>query len=333
MLAVVASPNLSEPPLRLTHVPEPAVKKGWVTVRLRAAALNRLDRMMLDDRPSLGRPSILGSDGAGIVHEVGTGVHGVHPGQEVVISPSMFWGDDMASPGSEYEILGSPTDGTHAELVTVPAENVLSKPDRLNWAEAAALPMAGVTAWRALVTRGGLVSGETVIIGAASSGVGTFAVQIAKELGARVVAITSANRADAVRSLGADAVVLRTQSGMRPNLAKVAGNADLALDPTGALWQPFADALRPGGRLVAVGKMAADQAAIRVQSVYWKQLDIRGSSMGSPRDFDALMRHVETAGWSPVIDSSFPLERINDAYSRLDSPDRVGKVTIAMPGA
>jgi NADPH:quinone reductase-like Zn-dependent oxidoreductase len=237
------------------------------------------------------------------------------------------------APSGPVEILGSPTDGTHAELVMVPAENVVPKPERLSWAQAAALPMAGVTAWRALVSRGGLVSGETVIVGAASSGVGTCAIQIAKELGARVVAVTSANRADALRSLGADAVVLRTESGLSAALAQVAGNADLALDPTGALWQPFADALRPGGRLVAVGKMAADQAAIRVQSVYWKQLDIRGSSMGSPRDFDALMRHVATSAWSPVIDSAFPLERINDAYSRLDSPDRVGKVIIAMPGA
>lgn len=333
MLAAVTSPNLSEQPLRLMEVPEPTLRPGWVTVRLHASALNRLDRMLLDDRPSLGRQSILGSDGAGIVAELGDGVAGVDVGQAVVISPSMFWGDDLASPGPEYEILGSPTDGTHAELVAVPAENVFPKPVRLTWFEAAALPLAGVTAWRALVTRGGLAPGETVIIGAASSGVGSFAVQIAKDLGARVVAVTSSKREDAARSLGADAVVLRAASDLSEVLSTVAGGADLALDPTGGLWQPLADTLRPGGRLVAVGKMASDNATVRVRTVYWKQLDIRGSSMGSPSDFKALLRHVETSTWSPVIDSVFPLERINEAYGRLDADDRVGKVVIAMPVA
>ena len=328
MRAAIVSPDLSEPALRLARLPQPRPQAGWVRVRLHAAALNQLDHMMVQDRASLGRPSVLGSDGAGVVNAVGQGVTSVAPGDEVVISPSLFWGDDATHPGPDYEILGAPTDGTHAEFVVVPAANVAPKPGRLSWEQAAALPMAGMTAWRALVTRGRLSRGETVVVGAAASGVGTFAVQIAKALGARVIAVTSKPRADAVRELGADDVVLRTRGDFGSALADAAQGADVALDPSGALWQPLADALRPAGRLVVVGKAGADIGVLRVQSLYWKQLDVLGSSMGSPADFTAYLDHVSTATWSPRVDSVYPLERVADAYERLNAPTRVGKVVL-----
>jgi NADPH:quinone reductase-like Zn-dependent oxidoreductase len=275
---------------------------------------------------------VYGADGAGVVHEVGpeAGPHGPAVGDEVVISPSLFWGDDEHAPGEAYEILGSPTDGTHAELVAVPAENVHPKPDHLSWDQAAALPLAGLTAWRGLVTRGRLTEGESVVVGAASSGVGSTAIQVAHAHGARVVAVTSGPaKAAAALALGADSVVDRREPDVAGRLAELLPDgAHLALDPTGALWQPFVDALRPGGRLVAVGKMASHLAPLRVQSVYWKQVDVLGSSMGSPRDFAALLRHVEQHRWAPVVDSVFPLGAVTDAYARLDSEDRVGKVVI-----
>ena len=334
MRAAVVSNDPQSTPLGLADVPTPEPRQGWVRVRLHRAALNRLDAMMIGQRVDLERPTIFGSDGAGVVDAVGGGVLDVEVGTAVVLSPSLWWGSDPQAPGPDYEILGSPTDGTHAEYVVVPAENVNPKPSRLSMSEAAALPMGGLTAWRGLVTRGRLTGGETVVIGAASSGVGTMAVQIAKGLGAHVVAITSAaDKADSVRHLGADHVLLRTEGGLADRLATATGGrADLALDPTGALWQPLLQALRPGGRLVAVGRMAAEVAEPRVQTVYWKQIDILGSSMGSPSDFADLLAHLEASEWAPTIDSTYPLHAINDAYARLDHPDRTGKVLLDVTG-
>jgi NADPH:quinone reductase-like Zn-dependent oxidoreductase len=342
MRAVVLHPDPFRSPLSVQDWPRPVVPPGWVLVRLKRAALNRLDEMTVRDRSDFNSPVVIGSDGAGVIVELGPGTNGhpdpqrpgatrrVHVGDEVLVSPSLWWGDDESAPGPDYEILGAPTQGTHAQYVAVPVENVYPKPVNLTWDEAAALPLAGMTAWRALVTRGRLRTGETVVIAAASSGVGAYAIQVAAALGARVIAVTgSADKALAVKTLGADEVVLRTGDDFAERLhAATGGRADLSLDPTGALWQPLLAATRPGGRLVAVGQMASPQATVRVQTVYWRQVDILGSSMGSPADFAALLDHVAAHSWRPVIDSVLPLSAIEAAYERLDAPERIGKVLL-----
>lgn len=330
MRAAVLSPRVGTDEVQVREWPEPDVPDGWVLVALRRAALNRLDAMTVADRAALPSRSVIGSDGAGVVRRLGRGVTGVRPGEDVVLSPSLWWGQDATAPGPDYEILGSPTAGTHAELVAVPAENVFAKPTRLTWDETAALPLAGLTAWRALVTRGRLTAGETVVVAASSSGVGSLAVSIAAALGAHVVAVSSSpEKLEWARFLGASEGVLRTSSDFAERLARrTGGAADLALDPTGALWGPLVGALRPGGRLVAVGRMAASRATLTVQAVYWKQVDVLGSSMGSPKDFAQLLAHVERASWRPLVDSVFPLQQIGAAYRRLDAPDRVGKVVL-----
>lgn len=329
MRAAVTTTIPTDRPVRVTDWPDPALPPGWALVQLRAAALNRLDQMLLDNRSSLPGPSILGSDGAGTVTAIGEGAD-VEIGTEVVISPSLYWGAGDHAPHEDYEILGSPTHGTHAQLVAVPAENLYPKPNRLTWAETAALPMAGLTAWRALVARGRLQRGETVVVAAASSGVGSFAIQIAAGLGAKVIAVSSSeSKQEAAWSMGADVVVRRDHPEFIDTLvAATEGRADLALDPTGALWQPLLQSLRSGGRLVVVGKMASESATARVQTVYWKQVDILGSSMGSPRDFAAFLTHVNQASWTPLVDSTHPLDEIHAAYARLDSPARIGKVVL-----
>lgn len=333
MRAAVIGTQANEAPVSVMEVPQPRAVGDWAVVRLKRASLNRLDAMMLEGRTSEAPGSIFGSDGAGIIHELGPEVpatSGLAVGDEVIISPSLNWGPDERFPSDDYEILGSPTHGTHAEYVTVPGVNLHAKPGHLTWDEAASLPMAGLTAWRALVTRGRLAEGETVIIGAASSGVGTAAVQIAAAAGAHVVAVTaSKDKAREAIDLGAAAVADRTSPGFANELAvATGGGADLALDPTGMLWQPFVDALKPAGRLVVVGRMATPVGELRVQSVYWKQVDVLGSSMGSPRDFSDLLTHVSAQGWAPRVDSVFGLSDIAAAYERLDDPARVGKVVL-----
>ena len=337
MKAAVVNGPLASRPVEVRELPEPKPRPHWVTVRLRHAALNRLDAMQLATRSDDDAGAVFGSDGAGEVTQAGEALAaepGLSPGSSALILPSLFWGPRADAPGPRYEILGSPTHGTHAQYVTVPAANIYPKPAHLSWREAAALPMAGLTAWRSLMTRGRLQPGETVIVGAASSGVGSLAIQIAVASGARVIAITSTDdKAARALELGAAAVVDRTAADLADELRRAiagigSGEADLALDPTGALWQPFVDVLRPGGRLVAVGRMAAAEARLRVQSVYWKQVDLLGSTMGSPTDFAAFLDHVILTGWAPVVDSAFELEDIDAAYARLDHPDRVGKVVL-----
>lgn len=335
MRAAVVNTSRTGPPVTVQEVPAPRPRPHWVTVRISHAALNRLDSMLLENREDETPGAIYGADGAGVITELGEALEprsGLSVNDPVVILPSLFWGADPKAPGEEYEILGSPTHGTHAEYVTVPAANVYPVPQHLSWAEAAALPLAGVTAWRALVTRGRLAPDETVVVGAASSGVGSIAIQIAAASGARVIAVTSSDdRAAHALKLGAAAVVDRSGPDLANQiLVHTDGGADLALDPTGALWQPLVDSLRPGGRLVAVGKVASPVGELRVQSVYWKQVDLLGSSMGSPRDFEALLLHVAAHHWTPWVDSVFGLDDINHAYARLDDPRRTGKVVLEM---
>lgn len=336
MRAAVTNVDPSAAPVEVREVPRPVPAPGWAVVRLERAALNRLDAMLLSARTNEAPGTIFGADGAGVVEEVDAQASGttIAVGDEVIISPSLFWGDAEHAPGDQYEILGSPTNGTHAELVAVPAGNLHPKPRHLSWEQAAALPLAGVTAWRALVSRGRLAAGETVLVGAASSGVGSLAIQVARAHGCRVVAVTAGSaKAEAALALGADVVVDRSESDLGDRLAAVLPHgADLALDPTGAAWQTFVDALRPGGRLVVVGQAARPSAELRVQSVYWKQVDVLGSSMGSPTDFLALLRHVSDHQWAPVVDSVFPLSDIEHAYARLDSALRIGKVVLDTTG-
>lgn len=333
MRAAIVDPDPSAVPVRAGDWPDPDVLPGWVLVRVARAGLNRNDAMWLDERHELPGPSVIGSDAAGTVAAVGAGVAGTGVGDEVLVLPSLWWGDRDDSPGEGFQLLGFPTQGTHAELVAVPAENVFPRPARLSVDEAAALPLAGVTAWRGLVTRGGLTAGETVVVTAASAGVGTFAVQIAAALGARVVAVSSSQaKLDAAARLGAAAGVLRTSVRYADELRDAVGaaGADLVLDSAGADWPTLLGALRRGGRLVSLGRTAGATATVDLFTVFWRHLSVLGSSMGSPRDFAALLAHVETSTWAPVVDDVLPLEDIAVAYARLDDPARVGKVVLAL---
>lgn len=310
--------------------PDPPRRDGEVLVRVVRAAINRLDQMTVDERADLPDPAVIGSDAAGVVEHVGSGVEGVRVGDEVVVLPSLRWGPRDDVQAADYEILGYPTQGTHAELIAVPGENVFPRPSRLSWEEAAALPLAGVTAWRAIVTRGRLRPGETMVVTAASSGVGTFAIQIGAALGARVVVVTSSEeKLEQARRIGAAAGVLRTSPDLASELLDAARGADLVVDSTGGQWPALIRALRPGGRMVVLGRKAQNDGVLPVQPLFWRQLDVLGTSMGSPRDFAALLTHVEQARWAPIIDSVFALDDVTAAYARLNDDTRFGKVVLS----
>ncbi|MDH4344894.1 MAG: zinc-binding dehydrogenase [Thermoleophilia bacterium] len=322
------------PTFALEQLPGPVAGPGEVVVSLRAAALNRRDWWIWTDPASDPLPVTLGSDGAGVVESVGGGVDGVAVGDEVVIDATLGWGDREDEPGEAFDILGSPLDGTFAEQVVVPAANVAPKPARLSWEEAAALSLAGLTAWRAVVTCAEAAPGRSLLITGAGSGVSTFAVQIAAALGAEVW-VTSGSEEKLARAaaLGAAGGVSYRDPAWPERLVELAGGPlDAAIDSYGGpSWPGALRALRRGGTLVSFGDTGAAEAAIDVSEVYWQWRRIVGTTMGSPREYRALLAHVETASWRPVVDSVFPLAEIDAAARRLDAPERFGKVVLSIP--
>jgi NADPH:quinone reductase-like Zn-dependent oxidoreductase len=310
-----------------TELPDPVPGPGEVTVDLVAASLNRRE-WWIRRGGEAALPAVLGSDGAGIVSAVGAGVSGVATGDEVVLYPGIAWGDDDAVPGEEFEILGVPSQGTYAEQIVVDGDLVWPRPPGWSWAETAALPVAGLTAWRSLVRYASATPGTTVLVTGGGGGAGTFAVQIAAALGCRVVATTSSpEKADRLRGLGASEVA----DYRKPDWSESIGLVDAVIDSVGgAAWPGALRALRPGGTLVCFGDTEGEVGEIVVADLFFKYLSVHGTTLGSPREFAALLDHCSRATWRPVIDSVFSLEETSAAHRRLDEPDRFGKIVLAI---
>ncbi len=313
--------------LQAVELPDPIPGPGEVRVDLVAAALNRRDYWIrVGGRAAL--PAVLGSDGAGIISAVGEGVNGAREGDEVVINPALGWGEREDAAGPDFRILGLPDQGTYAERIVVAAEQVRPKPKRLSWLEAAALPLAGLTAWRAVVTHAQAGPGTTLLVPGAGGGVAGFAVQIAAALGSRVlVTAGSPAKLERARSLGAAAGALYRD----PDWPEQLGPVDAVIDSVGAaVWPGALRALRPGGRLINFGDTGGDHAEVDVDRLFFAHLRIQGTTMGSPREFAALLAHVEQAEWRPAIDSVFALRDTAAAHTRLESPERFGKVVLVV---
>jgi zinc-binding alcohol dehydrogenase/oxidoreductase len=312
--------------------PELVPGPGEIVIDLRAAALNRRDlRVIAGGWPGVEAPVVPGSDGAGVVRALGSGAGGFRAGDEVLVNPALDWGDDPRVLGPGFHILGGPGDGTFAEQVCVPAANVFAKPARLSMEQAAALPLAGLTAWRAVFTRGGLHSGQSVLVHGAGAGTSTFAVQYACAAGARVF-VTSSSPDKIARSLelGAEAGFDYRADGWEAAVLEASGGGvDLVIDSAGT-WNASAKCLRAGGRVVVFGSTASPTAEMDVRGFYFRQIDIVGTMMGSPADFRALMRACETQFWTPVVDSVRPLAEAGDAFRREVAGEQFGKLVLAV---
>lgn len=308
--------------LAAEDVPDPRPHRGWRVVRLRAAALNWHDVLVRRGQYHSPLPHVPGADGAG---------HDADSGEEVVVLPSLFWGADESAPGPDWEILGDSRPGTCAELVAVPDECVLPKPPGLSWAQAAALPLVGVTAYRALFPRGGLRPGESLLVLGAGGGVSTTAVSLAVAVGARVFVTSSRDdKLERARSLGALGGVRYDEPGWPEAARELVGGRgfDVVLDSVGT-WAESLRALRPGGRLVVLGASAADRAELAVRPYYFAQHSILGTTLGSPADFAALLRLLEDQRVAPpVIDSTFGLDDVARAHERLESGEAFGKIVL-----
>lgn len=321
--------------LCLEEVPTPEPGPGEVLVALRAAALNRRDIL---DRANPQKadimPFIPGSDGAGVVAAIGSGVDRVEEGDEVVIYPLLQWGIFESHPSREFQILGGLTDGTYAQFVRIPAENVFPKPSHLSFEQAAAFPLAGLTAWRALITKARLVPGERVLIPGAGGGVATFALQIAKLAGTRVyVTSHSDEKLQKALRLGADGAVNYTSSDWSLEVRRMSeGGVEVVVDSVGAATFNYAlDLLVPGGRLVTFGTTSGSDTRLEIGQVYKKQLSVLGTLMGSPKDFVELLNAVSDGDIRPVVDSLFPIDQASDAHNRLEQYDQFGKIVLTIP--
>jgi NADPH:quinone reductase-like Zn-dependent oxidoreductase len=300
---------------------DPVAGPGEVVVELKAAAVNRRD-LLVRNPPGpayqFPLPVIPGSDGAGVRRDTG---------EEVVIYPGLAWGEREDAGGPDWRILGGPDNGTYAELVKVPEENVFQKPARFSWEEAAAFPLVGLTAWRALFAVGRLRGDETVLVLGAGSGVSTIAVSLASHLGARVLVTSSSlEKIERAKELGAAGGVLYTEEGW----PEAVGPVDLVLDSVGTTWRDSLRALRKGGRLVVFGGTGGPEVMLDVRAVYLSWQSILGTTMGSARDFAALLRMVEGGSWRPVIDSVRPLAEAEAAHDRMKSGEHFGKLVLAV---
>ncbi len=307
--------------LRFEEVPDPEPAPGEVLVELRCAALNRRDLLVRRGVYPFLLPLIPGSDGAGVRRDTG---------EEVVILPSLGWGPGEAAPAPDHQILGGPRDGTYAELIALPEGSLYPKPASLSWEEAAAFPLAALTAYRALFTRGGLRAGETVLVLGAGSGVSTFAVQLAVQAGARVLVTSSSDeKIERARELGAETGVNYATMAEWPAAVKALGGADVVVDSVGSTWQESLECARPGGRVVVFGATGGTEVQLQVRPFYFGQFSLLGTLMGSPRDFDGLLRMMAESSWRPVIDSVFPLVEAAAAHERLEG-DHFGKIVLSI---
>ena len=317
--------------------PDPEPGPGEVVVKVHAAALNRRDvfvtRGMYPGAKPEALPVTLGSDGAGEVVARGEGAGGPDEGTEVVINPALHWGDDPTVPGKEYRILGLPDEGTFAQLVKVPGDHVFPKPSHLSYEEAAAIPLGALTAYRALVTRGQVQPGETVVVPGIGSGVATFVVQMAAALGARVfVTSGSDEKIETAKELGAEGGVNYKNENWSKELKGMAGGVDLSVDHVGGeALDALVSLAAPGGRIVTFGATAGPKVTVVMPRIFLKHLTVLGTAMGTPEEFGAMLDLYAEHGLRPLINETFPLEETTAAMGLMEEGSGIGKIVLDVP--
>jgi NADPH:quinone reductase-like Zn-dependent oxidoreductase len=326
--------------LEYADVPDPSIRADEVLVEVKACALNHLDIFVRGGLPGIEipLPHILGNDIAGVVREVGELVSWTNPGDEVMVNPGVSCGHcDACLSGQdnlcrEYDIIGHRRDGGYAELVAVPGVNVIPKPAELSWEEAAALPLVTVTAWHMLVTRVNVQPGETVLVHAAGSGVGSIAIQIAKLRGARVITTAStAEKLEKARELGADLTINYTQPDWPKEVRRLTDRkgVDVVVEHTGAAtWPGSISSLKNNGRLVTCGATSGYDARTDLRQVFYRHLNILGSFMGSKAELLEALKFVREGKIRAVVDRVLPLSEARQAHELIENRAQFGKVVL-----
>jgi NADPH:quinone reductase-like Zn-dependent oxidoreductase len=310
--------------LRYEDAPDPVPGTGQVLIELRAASLNHLDVWIRKGLPSVPKPRILGADGAGVV----VSGDGFAPGDRVVINP----GHDLGN--GKIAVVGEHSDGTHAELIAVPRSQVYALPEEIDFETAAAFPLVFETAYRMLATKAQLQQDEWVLAWGIGGGVSTATLAIAKALGGRVI-VTSASpdKLARARDLGADATFNHETDDVVAGVKEVTGGgAHVVVDHVGeATWKRSLEAARPGGRVCVCGATTGPNPPANLHRIWWKQLTVFGSTMGSQTDFEAVYDLVVSGRVAPVIDAVFPLAEAAAAHERLEAGEQLGKIVLRIP--
>ncbi len=318
-------------PLVLEQRSDPKPAKNEVIVQLKSAALNRRDYWITQGMyPGIELPVVLGSDGGGEVVELGQGLGNFWASRQVIINPGWDWGSNERFQSSAFRILGMPVDGTFATHVAVPADYLYEKPDHLSWHQVAALPVAGVTAYRALFTQGDLKQNDNVLINGIGGGVASLAMQLAIAAGAKVfITSSSPDKREKAMAMGATAAFDYAQEKWHQDVKSSHGMMDLIIDSAGGEgYNALLDLATPGGRLVNYGATTGPPKKLDLFKVFWKQLTIVGTSMGSPTEFRSMLSFVTEHRIKPIIDEVLPLTAVNTALEKLKTSTQFGKIVL-----
>ncbi len=318
-------------PLVWRQVEKPLPGEGEVLVRIKAAAFNHRDLWIQKGQyAGLRYPIILGSDGSGVVAELGPGVQADWLGKEVIINPGMNWGENPSFHGRHFKILGLPDNGTFADYVNVPAEYLYEKPAYLSFEEAASIPLAGLTAYRALFTRGKITKGSRILITGIGGGVALMVLKMALAIGAEVyVTSGSDEKIEKAVALGAKLGVNYTISGWYKLFQSAVEGFDVIIDSAaGDDFKNYVELANPGGRIVFYGGTQGPISTLNPQKIFWKHLSILGTTMGTQEEFAAMISLFEKYQIKPVIDEVFNMQDAETAIRRMDDSKQFGKIVL-----
>ncbi|MFN2443638.1 MAG: zinc-binding dehydrogenase [Thermoanaerobaculia bacterium] len=330
--------------LEMAELPDPE-PGGHALVTVRAVALNHLDLWLRRGVPGhrFPLPMIPGSEASGVIRSLPDGAEGWNEGDEVIVAPGYSCGTCIACLSGEdplcrdYGIFGESKNGGAAEIMPVPVRNLIRKPAALSFEEAAAIPLDFLTAWHMLVARAQLRPGETVLVHAGGSGVGSAGVQIAKLWGATVfTTVGSQQKQQRARELGADEVILYRETDFAQEIRRLTGKrgVDVVFEHVGAdTFDGSMRSLARGGRLVTCGATSGADVSINLRLVFFKLLSILGSTMGSLAELHQIMQHVEAGRLQPVIDRILPLEQVAEGHRLLEEREAFGKIVLRVGGA
>lgn len=322
--------------LKVEEVEQPAIGPHEALVQIKAAGLNKRDWWIQKGQyAGLQFPIILGSDGSGVVTAVGTDVPLSWVGQEVVLYPAENWGDKEQYQGKDFQILGLPSNGCFAEFVKVKSTMLFPKPQHLNFEQTAALPIAGLTAFRALFIKANWQSGDKVFVAGVGGGAGTFALQFAVAAGAEVwVSSGSCAKIEQAILLGAKGGVNYKDEHWAQQLKDQAGLFDVIIDSAlGEGFTFFPEICHPGARIIFFGGTAGNIPAVNGRPVFWKQLSILGTTLGSPGDFDKMLTFIQDKKVRPIIDKVYPMQEANEALQSMNGgTSKFGKSILNIVG-
>jgi NADPH:quinone reductase-like Zn-dependent oxidoreductase len=318
-------------PLSVQQIKKFKPVKDQVLIRLHNAALNHRDIWTWREQNlSSSEGIILGSDGCGVIEDVGEDADTLLIGSEVIINPSLDWGNNPIVQGNAFRILGYPDHGTFSEYIAISKKYAFEKPDHLNFAESAAVPLSGLTAYRALFSKARLRAKERVLITGIGGGAALWALQFAVAYQARVyVTSGSEEKINKAKTLGAIAGFNYKDPEWHQKALKESGGFDIVIDSAGGgEFSKFIELALPGGRIVNFGRTAGNITNIATRLLYWKQLSIHGTTMGTRDEFLSMLDFVESRKLRPVIDQVFPLDNIDDAVKRMEQGDQFGKIVL-----